>query len=250
MPAFELKKIWQLLDGRMAPGPEREAAMHQARLALLASVLCLCGLYSIGFRTGLGGWLHLPEGEYWAWWWASNWVFFVLLPCLFSYFVLGLNPLDFGCRLKDARGHGKLYAAILVLALAGDAIASQLSMFVNRYPLNRAASADWTHLVVWELAYASQFLALEFFFRGFMLRTTERALGSLSVFVMAIPYCLIHATKPWPEFVASIAAGLVLGAIALTTRSIWGGVILHIAVAWAMDFVALFQSGRFPSLTR
>jgi membrane protease YdiL (CAAX protease family) len=92
---------------------------------------------------------------------------------------------------------------------------------------------------MWEALYAAQFLALEFFFRGFLLQGLRRALGANAIFVMLVPYCMIHFGKPLPETLGAIGAGLILGTLAMRTRSIWGGVLIHVGVATTMDVLAL-----------
>src|SRR5204863_4023317 len=94
-------------------------------------------------------------------------------------------------------------------------------------------------LVAWELMYAAQFLSLEFFFRGFMLHGTKRSLGAHAIWVMVVPYCMIHYRKTFAETMGAIVAGLVLGVVSLRTRSIWGGVVIHICVAVSMDLLAV-----------
>ena len=84
-----------------------------------------------------------------------------------------------------------------------------------------------------------QFFGLEFFFRGFILHGLRRALGANAIFVMIVPYCMIHFGKPMPETIGAIGAGLILGTLAMRTRSIWGGVLIHIGVAMTMDVLAL-----------
>ena len=99
-------------------------------------------------------------------------------------------------------------------------------------------------LLIWELFYGLQFFALEFFFRGFMLHAWKDRLGYFSIFAMVIPYCMVHFQKPWPETLGAILAGTVLGTISLRTGTIWGGVFIHVAVAWSMDFAAIVQKAR------
>ena len=93
-----------------------------------------------------------------------------------------------------------------------------------------------------------QFVAVEFFFRGFMLFRLERYAGYHAVALMVIPYALIHLHKPFPEAVGAIVAGIVLGFLALRTRSIWPGVIVHCGVALSMDVFAMINSGRIHLL--
>jgi membrane protease YdiL (CAAX protease family) len=57
--------------------------------------------------------------------------------------------------------------------------------------------------------------------------------------VMIVPYCMIHYGKPMPETLGAIGAGLILGTLAMRTRSIWGGVLIHVGVATTMDVLAL-----------
>jgi membrane protease YdiL (CAAX protease family) len=56
---------------------------------------------------------------------------------------------------------------------------------------------------------------------------------------MVVPYCMIHYGKPMPETLFAIVAGLVLGTLALRTKSIWLGVLIHISVALTMDILSL-----------
>ena len=56
---------------------------------------------------------------------------------------------------------------------------------------------------------------------------------------MIVPNCMIHYGKPMPETLGAIGAGLILGTLAMRTRSIWGGVMIHVGVALSMDMLAL-----------
>jgi len=51
-----------------------------------------------------------------------------------------------------------------------------------------------------------------------------------------------------PEAAASVVAGFVLGYLAWKTKSIWGGVCVHCAVAATMDLLALAHKGQLPWL--
>jgi len=97
-------------------------------------------------------------------------------------------------------------------------------------------------------AYGLQFLCLEFFFRGFLLFALARTIGAFSIFVMIVPYAMIHFGKPPAECVGSVIAGVALGTIALRTRSIYGGVFVHCGVAFSMDVFVLIQKGTFQRL--
>src|SRR5262249_50937001 len=141
-----------------------------------------------------------------------------------------------------------LYLGMLALVLPLAFLASHSPSFLKVYPKYRAAGESWEQLIPWELAYGFQFLMLEVFFRGFLIFSLARAIGSPAVFVMVVPYSMIHYGKPLPECFGSILAGIALGTIALRTGSIYGGVIVHCGVAWAMDLFALLRTGALQRL--
>jgi uncharacterized protein len=121
-------------------------------------------------------------------------------------------------------------------------------VFLNKYPFYKYAANSLFELFSWELGYALQFFTLEFFFRGFLLFTLSRYIGSYAIFVMVLPYTMIHFAKPVMETIGAVITGITLGTLALRTRSIYGGIIIHIAVAWTMDLLALFNKGQLQKL--
>jgi membrane protease YdiL (CAAX protease family) len=81
-----------------------------------------------------------------------------------------------------------------------------------------------------------------------MLGALRRAMGAGAIFVMAVPYCMIHFGKPYLEANGAIVAGVVLGSLAMRTRSIYAGFMVHITVAFCMDFLALYKRHALPSV--
>ena len=86
--------------------------------------------------------------------------------------------------------------------------------------------------------YLVKWVAWEFFFRGFMLFGFGRDFLHRSVLVSTIPFTIMHFGKPELEALGALIAGLVLCYIALRSKSIWPGVLLHWLVASTMDFFA------------
>jgi len=164
----------------------------------------------------------------------------LLVPALVARFVLGLSLTDCGMRPVAYGKHFPVYALLFLPVGVSVWIISESPAFLASYPFYKHP-IGWPDLLVWELGYAVQFFTLEFFYRGFMLRGFAAELGSRAVLVMMIPYCMIHFGKPLPECLGSIIAGTVLGVLALDTRSIWGGVTIHVAVAWMMDLMAVYH---------
>ena len=111
-----------------------------------------------------------------------------------------------------------------------------------------AGHKSWLDLILWECIYILQFIAVEFFFRGFLVNGLRIPFGSLSIAVMCLPYLMLHFPKLWLESFGAISFGFLLGILALRSKSIWGGVAVHVAIALTMDFMAMMQTKGFPEL--
>lgn len=180
-----------------------------------------------------------------VWWGAMNLFWYVLPALAVIRLVLRMSPAGFGLERRRAPGHWRLYLAMLAIMLPLVTAVSFTDHFQAVYPFYRPALIDgatW-RLGVWWTVYATQFLSLEFFFRGFLIHGLRPHLGFASIGVMMVPYTMIHFGKPPLEATAAILAGLALGALSLRTRSIWLGALLHISVAGAMDVAAMLQAG-------
>ncbi|MEZ4366327.1 MAG: type II CAAX endopeptidase family protein [Kofleriaceae bacterium] len=174
-----------------------------------------------------------------GWWTGWRVGGYLLLPMAVVALLPGERLRDYHLSLRGFFRHLPLYLGLFAVFLPILVMASKTSEFRATYPFYRFAHRSMFDLVAWEVMYALQFLSLEFFFRGFLLQGLRRHLGVNAIFVMIIPYCMIHYGKPLPETLGAIGAGILLGTLAMRTRSIWGGVIIHVAVAVTMDVLAL-----------
>ena len=180
-------------------------------------------------------------------WWGFWHLFgYVLIPWVYIHFVLKRSITEFGLGLGELHKHWKWYLVLLAPILIFVVLASFRDDFVNHYPFYKLANRSWFDLLAWELIYLSQFVFLEFFFRGFILQSLKPAFGVNAIFIMCIPYLMIHFSKPWLEATGAILFGLFLGVLAMRSRSIWGGVAVHAGVAASMDVAALLQSRGLP----
>jgi hypothetical protein len=177
---------------------------------------------------------------------ASFLALLVLLPCLFHLVapLPGRNP--YGLSTQNFRSNMRLYYPLLAIMLPVLWVACSYSSFNQFYPLYKPSSLN--DLLLYEAIYLTQFFAVEFFYRGFCLFRFERLAPGLGIFIMVIPYALLHIHKPFPEAMGSIVAGLVLGGLALKSRSIWPGVLCHCSVALSADLFSLYHSGRLVEL--
>jgi membrane protease YdiL (CAAX protease family) len=180
-----------------------------------------------------------------TWWACSAYATYVLIPLLVIVLVLKERPTDYGLKVRGWYHGWKIYLAFVAVMVPLVWVFSAEARFQASYPFYKVRTADeiGPELLRWEILYALQFVALEFFFRGFIVHGTKHQFGAYSTFVMTVPYCMIHFGKPMPECVASIVAGVALGLMSLATRSVWLGAALHVSVAWGMDICALSRRG-------
>ena len=180
-----------------------------------------------------------------TWWAVVVSLTYTVGPVLLITVGFGERLSDYGLKLRGVFSGWRVYLVFVAVMVPLVAAVSASPGFQGTYPFLpvRAGDGMTGGLVRWELVYAVQFLALEFFFRGFLLHGTKHRFGVYAVFVMMVPYCMIHFQKPPAECAASIVAGVALGLMSLKTRSVWLGAALHVSVAWGMDFVCLVRRG-------
>jgi membrane protease YdiL (CAAX protease family) len=185
---------------------------------------------------------------YRAWWVMWTAIGFLVLPAGFMLLWPGKRIRDCNLSGRGFREHFWIYVVLYAAVFPVIYLVSWSPSFYSYYPMYANAGRSWRDLLLWESLYAGQFIALEFFFRGFMVGGLGRYIGILAVPVSVMPYMMLHFAKPWPEAYAAIVAGFVLGWLAWKTKSIWGGVLIHCAVAVSMDLLALSHKGQLPWL--
>jgi hypothetical protein len=185
--------------------------------------------------------------------WASSLVVTVL-PLLLAYYFLEKDQprMWYGLSLQkfDARPYlimlGIAGVFILIGSFFGD-IQSYYPRFQHsRYVpfLRETGWSEWMAIGLYELCYGSDFLSVELFFRGYLIFAFTRTLGPYVVLPMIATYCFLHFGKPISESISSVFGGYILGIISLNSRNIWGGVFIHVGVAWLMEFFGWWQSVR------
>lgn len=183
-----------------------------------------------------------------AWWTFSRFGGYVIVPFLVWKAAFPKDSLlDMGLRLRGFFSHAWLYLFSLAIVLPATWLVSHQPDFGSYYPFYKQCSRSWFDFVAWETLYGIQFLGLEIFFRGFMLNAARRSLGSSAIFVMIVPYCMIHFGKPYLEACGAIIAGIFLASLSMKTKSIYQGFLVHLSVAITMDTLALSQQGGFPT---
>jgi membrane protease YdiL (CAAX protease family) len=223
---------------------------YEVILTLVTAAVALTIQYYCFTEYRPTGWLlsvwpehaELVRHGYWAF---GQIVAYVLVPLPVIVLVFRRSPRDYGLKLRGVLANWWVYALMYLVMLPLLIWLSGNDRFLRTYPFYRLADGEslWPGLILWELIYALQFVALEFFFRGFLVHGTKRRFGVYAVFAMAFPYCMIHFGKPMPETLGAIVAGIVLGFMSLKTGSVGMGAALHIAIAWTMDGLAIWRAG-------
>ncbi len=197
-------------------------------------------------------WLHAQKYDQlysYAWWSAARVIGYVFIPfTLWKIIFPKDHLLDYGLRTRGFFKHLWIYGALLAVVVPVMLIVAHQPDFGSYYPFYKLSSRSWFDFLVWELVYGAQFLALEMFFRGWIVESLRRSMGSAAIFVMSVPYCMIHYGKPYLEAHGAIVAGVVLGSLSMKTRSIYGGFLLHVSVAVLMDVLSLYKRSVLPSV--
>jgi membrane protease YdiL (CAAX protease family) len=182
-----------------------------------------------------------------AWWSCARFIGYVLIPLpLWKILFPRDRLLDMGLRLRGFFEHIWIYGLCLAIVLPLMLLVSTQPDFGSYYPFYKGASRSWVDFLSWEAMYWLQFFSLELFFRGWMVGALRRTLGSAAIFAMALPYCMIHYGKPYFEAHGAVVAGVVLGSLAMRTRSIYAGFLVHITVAVGMDVLSLYKRAALP----
>jgi len=181
-----------------------------------------------------------------GWWVAVVMAFYFVIPALIITKPWNAKLSDFGLRFRWEPGSFRIFAACVAVMLPLTYLMSLTTGFAEKYPFLQIYNGEpyiGQTLFIWELIYFIQFFGLEFFFRGFLVHSLKPSLGFYSIFVMTVPYCMIHFGKPPAETLSAIVAGIFLGWLSYRNGSIWLGLILHCTVAFLMDILALLNKG-------
>jgi len=173
-------------------------------------------------------------------WFGLSALSYFLFPALLWILVIRRQLREAGLRAGKWR-EGLLLTAICVgLMLPILFFTSRLPDFQRYYPLFRRAGTDPNSVLLHEAGYALYFFSWEFIFRGFLLFALAEAVGPLAIPIQALPFALMHLGKPWIEVYSALFAGLILGAIALRTRSMLPCFLIHWLCALALDLFVLY----------
>jgi hypothetical protein len=169
-------------------------------------------------------------------------VIYIILYLIFKK----IKPADIGLRIKNV--NLKPYLILILVIIPMIVWASFNPNFLKMYPCYKPwdfpalfSIPKYISAVVYEFIYGLDFIAVELTFRGLLVIFIARYMGKDAILPMAVVYCLLHFGKPEAEAIASFLGGYFLGVVALSTKSIAPGLMLHLSLAYMMDTGAYLQ---------
>ena len=214
----------------------------KSRLIFLL-ILLSPGIFSL--KMVMGTQLHLSHNLLWDYYWnqviywplrliAVSFILFILWKLFYK------GESFFGLTVKNFEW--KPYLIMLLIMVPLIAAASTQADFLAMYPKLKDVDSllynvknKWFYHLLHELAYGSDFISVELFFRGFLILAFIKVAGKDAILPMACFYCTIHFGKPLGECISSFFGGIILGVVVYNTKSIVGGLVVHLGIAWLME---------------
>jgi len=184
---------------------------------------------------------YWQEALAWTWRFGFQGVAGFVIPVLILTLIFKRKPAEIGLGRGDMKFAGTAMLVYVPLVAIGTWVLSASGDFQAAYPHFRGAANDWTLLLVYEISYLAYWIGWEYLWRGFVLFGTSHTFGVNAIFVQALPFALLHASKPIPEQLLSIVGGIALGAVVWRCRSFWVAVPIH---ALQMAFLDLWSTLR------
>jgi len=168
-----------------------------------------------------------------------------IIPLLVLYFLKNNNTDSlYGLQFKNS--NVKTYVLVLLCLIPFIYLAAQQPDFQRTYPKCKYwlfsqsyGMESWQIVSVFEFCYALELFMVELIFRGLLVVGLVQSLGKNAILPMAAVYCLFHYGKPPVEAISSFFGGYFLGIFAYYSRSIVGGVVVHVGIAMSMDLAAM-----------
>lgn len=137
----------------------------------------------------------------------------------FIFMFLMMVPLVFGASLTT--GFKEVYPSFNKNWGAGLGFSSTTIFYIN------------------ELIYLIDFFNLEYLLRGLFVVGIGQFIGRHAVLPVTLLYFSLHLEKPLAEAISSIFGGYILAIVSLQSKSIWPGVLIHMGIAFLMEFFSL-----------
>jgi len=169
----------------------------------------------------------------------------LLAPALLlAVFVLKIPLKQMGLALGDWKWGLKVSLPIIILMVPLIILTQgEHTGLCTVYPLSPFAGESISMFAIWAACYLVYYIAWEGLFRGVMQLGLQTRLGLVqAMLIQTALTTLLHAGSPEFETFAALAAGPVLGYMALRTRSILYVTLIHFAAGLATDLSCILRS--------
>ncbi len=168
----------------------------------------------------------------------SSILFLCIIPLIIIVFIFRENPIDFGFSLGDKK-------KVIIYSIIFSIFFTPLIFLVQYVPgvfnyYSANVFPSFIDFLIFELKLAIGLFSWEFFFRGLILFGLHKKLGNLALPIHAIPFAIFHLGKPNAEVFFSFFAALVLGQIALKSKSFLPAFIIHWILATELILLTNF----------
>ncbi len=140
------------------------------------------------------------------------------------------------------------FAWMLLIMVPLIALASFMPDFQRSYPQMKYwrynevfEMSETARMLIFEFVYGMDFISVELLFRGALVIGMIKVLGKDAILPMVAAYVFIHFGKPAGEAVSSFFGGFILGIHSYYKKNIFGGILIHVGIAWMMEAAAVIQ---------
>ncbi len=172
-------------------------------------------------------------------WFISDSIILFVIPVLIIKFLFKEKIKNYGVNLKNLKYGLLIILFSIIIILPVTYIISLSKEFSNFYPMYQGLNQNIKIFLMYESFLLLFLFAWEFIWRGFMLFGLEEKFGWYSIFIQMLPFVILHNGKPVLETFSSILGAIFLGALALRTRSIIYGFIIHTAIIISLEIYSI-----------
>lgn len=175
-------------------------------------------------------------------------LFLIIVPLIATYLIYDRTKIGHCYGLQTKNVDLKPYFIMFGIMVIPIFLAALTDDFQEAYPKAEKAKylefatingiSSTTSFLYFEIFYLLSFIAVELIYRGVMIYKMEKYLGDYVVLPMVVVYAILHFGKPIGETLGSIGGAYILGILALRTKNIYGGIAIHMGVAFLMEIFA------------
>ncbi|MFA3781705.1 CPBP family intramembrane glutamic endopeptidase [Melioribacteraceae bacterium 4301-Me] len=174
-------------------------------------------------------------------WFLGDFIVFLIIPLLIIKFWFKEEIKNYGMKLGEYKEGISISMMLIAIMLIIVWFASATEDFYTQYPLLYLTKYNWNIFFLFEIFLFIYIVAWEFIWRGYMLFGLEEKFGFYSIFVQMIPFVILHNGKPVAEAFGAILGAIILGILALRTRSFFYGVVIHFTTVFSIDLISILR---------